>query len=62
MARPVVLTTVNHLNKYVFELTIKDAAGHAKLSAPLASISSTATAETLGFLLPSCGRASSYAV
>ena len=26
----VVLTTVNHLNKYVFELTISDAAGHSE--------------------------------
>ena len=26
----VVLTTVNHLNKYVFELTITDAAGHSE--------------------------------
>ena len=26
----VVLTTVNHLNKYVFELTIKDATGHSE--------------------------------
>ena len=26
----VVLSTVNHLNKYVFELTIRDAAGHSE--------------------------------
>ena len=45
----VVLTTVNHLNHYVFELTVADGDGHTETIHPTGFTSSTALAAPLFF-------------